>query len=407
MKKIFYGYVILFVIFIIQIVMFGPQVSFGVFIKPISTDFGWSIALVAGVFSAYSVVQAFSSGFMGWLNDRIGPRLVMTICGILVGSGLMLMYFVHSTWQLYLFYVALAGVGAGGLLAPQISTIARWFVRRRNIATAVLFMGGGVGGFIGPPLITWLIYSYSWREAFLFIGVVLFVLVILGAQFLRRDPSTMGLLPDGDKTETIVKASSALSGLTTKQAFKTGKLWSFSIVMFCIGFCLWTVFVHIVPYAIDRGISPKVAAMILSCMSLAQPVGCIAVSLIADRLGNGKSLVICVCLLLAVTFLLLPVTNPWLMGFIVTVIAFGLGGASVLQSSMTAKLFGMKAHGAILGFSIFTFALGSSLGTYLAGLVYDSTGNYQMILLICGVLVVAAIILSTSLNRIKQTKSSV
>jgi MFS transporter, OFA family, oxalate/formate antiporter len=217
----------------------------------------------------------------------------------------------------------------------------------------------------------------------------------------------MGLLPDGDKTETVTKASSEVSGLTTRQAFKTGKLWSFSIIMFCIGFCLWTVFIHIVPYAMDRGISPKVAAMILSFMSLAQPVGSIAVSVIADRLGNGRSLVICVCLLLAVTLLLLPVTNPWLMGFIVIVIAFGLGGTSVLQSSMTAKLFGMKAHGAILGFSIFTFAIGSSLGTYLAGLFYDSTGNYQMILLICVALVVVSIILAASLNRVRKSNASV
>jgi OFA family oxalate/formate antiporter-like MFS transporter len=406
-RKFFYGYIIVFVIFILQIVLVGPEASFGVFLKPITAEFNWPMAFVAGAFSAYCVVQAFSSILMGWLNDRMGPRFVMTICGILVGSGLMLMYFVHSKWQLYLFYVALGGIGTGGILAPQISTIARWFVKRRNIATGVLFAGGGVGGFIGPTLITWLIYSYGWREAFLFIGIVLFVLVILGAQFLKRDPSTADQLPDGDGIEVKNKESSDVSGLTTKQAFKTKKFWFFAIVIFCIGFCLWTVFIHIVPYAIDRGISPNVAAMILSAMSLAQVVGNIVGSIIADRIGNGRALVACVCLLLAVILLLLPIANPWLLGFIVIILAFGLGGTSVLQSSMTARLFGMKSHGAILGFIIFAFSIGSALGTYLAGLVYDYTGSYQLIFLLCVVLVVAAIIMAISLNHIRKTEAVV
>jgi MFS transporter, OFA family, oxalate/formate antiporter len=86
-KNFFYGYVIIFVIFILQVVMFGPRVAFGVFIKPITAEFDWSRALVAGAFSVSTIIQAFSSIVMGWLNDRIGPRFVLTLCGILVGSG--------------------------------------------------------------------------------------------------------------------------------------------------------------------------------------------------------------------------------------------------------------------------------------------------------------------------------
>jgi MFS transporter, OFA family, oxalate/formate antiporter len=406
-NKFFYGYVIVFVVFILQIIMFGPQVSFGVFIKPMTAENGWPLALVSGAFSAASLVQACSSMAMGYLNDKIGPRLVMTICGFLIGAGLMMMYFVQETWQLYLFYAALVGVGGGGLLAPQISTIARWFVKRRNITTALLFVGGGLGGFIGPPLITRLIYSTSWRQTFLYIGIVLFVMVILGAQFLRKDPSTMGQFPDGMKGDPNNKESSETSGMTTKQAMKTKKLWFFAIVEFCIGFVLWTVFVHIVPYAIDRGITPETAALVLSCMSISQPVGSILISLVADKIDNGRALVVCVCLLGAVAFLLLPIYSSWILGMIVVTLALGLGGASVLQSSLTAKLFGMKAHGGILGLTIFTFAIGSSIGTYLAGVVYDASGNYKWSLLICSALVVAAVILAIFLSRMirKEAKA--
>jgi MFS family permease len=407
-RNFFYGYIILAVIFFLQIIMFGSQLAFGVFIKPITADTGWTTGLVSGAFSAYSVIQAFSAMMMGWLNDRIGPRLVVTMCGALSGAGLILMYFVHSTWQLYLFYGALAGIGGGGLLAPQMSTVARWFVRRRNMATAVIFAGGGTGGFIGPPIVTWLIYSHNWREAFLFVGIVLLVIVILGAQFLKRNPAALGQLPDGDReaVDTINKAPADFSGLTPKQAIRTRKLWFLSIAYFCIGFCLWTVFLHIVPLAIDRGNSPEAAALILSFMSGAQPLGSIVLGITADKIGSGRALLICACLLLAVTFLLLPVANPWLIGLIVVIMSFGLGGASVIQSSMTAELFGMKSHGAIVGISIFTFAIGGALGTYLGGLVYDMTGSYRVALSICVGLVALAIIMAVILNRMRKTEAA-
>jgi MFS family permease len=401
-KAFFYGYIIVVVIFVLQLVMFGPRVSFGVFIKPLNAQFDWSVALISGAFSISSLVQAISSIVMGWLNDKRGPRFVLTICGMLVGSGLILMFLVDAVWQLYLFYGALIGVGMGGLVAPQMSTIARWFVRRRNIMTAVLMTGGGLGGLIGPPLITWLIYTYTWQKAYLFIGIGVFLLMVLPAQFLRRDPSQMGQVPYGDNTQSQARGPSVAKGLSSKQALQTKRFWLFALAIFCVGFCLWTVMVHIVPCAIDRGISPRVAAVILAVMNGAQPVGSIVMGIVSERIGNRRSLVTCVSLLSAVILLLFPVTNPWLLGLILMVIAFGLGGISVVQSSITAELFGMKSHGTILGYTVFTFSIGGALGTYIGGSVFDATGSYQIVFLICGVLILAAIFMVILLNRLSQ-----
>ncbi len=401
-KNFFYGYIIIFIVFILQLVMFAPRVSFGVFIKPIGAQFGWPIALISGAFSVSTLMQASTSILMGWLNDKIGPRLVLTICGILVGSGLMLMFWVNAAWQLYLVYVALIGIGMGGLVSPQMSTIARWFVKRRNIMTAVLMTGGGLGGLIGPPLITWLIYTYTWQNAYLFIGIGVFVLTVLPAQFLRRDPSQMGQVPYGEKTLSEGKTFSSVSGLSPKQALQTRRFWLFAMAIFCIGFCLWTVMVHIVPYAIDRGVTPTVAARILAAMNAAQPVGSIVMGLVADRISNRRTLVTCVCLLSPVIFLVLPISNPWLLAFIVMIIAIGLGGISVVQSSITAELFGMKSHGTILGYTVFTFSVGGALGTFMGGSVFDSLGNYRVVFLLCGILVLAAILMVIFLNRLSQ-----
>jgi len=88
-KTFFYGYVIIFICFILQMIMLGPRSSFGVFIKPITTELDWPRALIAGSFSVSVIIQGFFGIIMGWLNDRLGPRIVLTICGILIGSGLM------------------------------------------------------------------------------------------------------------------------------------------------------------------------------------------------------------------------------------------------------------------------------------------------------------------------------
>jgi MFS family permease len=312
------------------------------------------------------------------------------------------MFLVDSAWQLYLFYVLPIGVGLGGIYAPQMSTAARWFIKRRNLIIGIVMAGGGLGGLISPPLITWLIYTYGWREAFLFVGAGVFVLIILAAQFLVRDPSKIGQVPYGEESRQPDKVSDYASGLSVKQALHTRKFWILAFVIFCNGFCSVTALVHIVPYAIDRGISPETAAIILSTMNVVIPVGSMVMGLIADRVGSGKVFITGVTFLSAITLLLLPVNMPWLLGFFMAILSFGSGGVAVMQSSLVADLFGMKSHGAVLGCIVFTLTLGGAAGSYIAGSIFDSTGSYQWVFTICGVLVVAAIMMAVYLNRIRE-----
>ena len=204
--------------------MFGSRVSFGVFLKPLTTEFEWTRGLVAGAFSASTIVQALSSIMMGWANDRMGPRFVLTVCGILVGTGLLLVSLVNSVWQLYLCYVLLVGVGMGSLVAPQMSTIARWFVKRRNLMTAAMMAGGGLGGLIGPPLVTWIVYTYSWREAYLYLGAGVFVFMVVSAQFLRRDPSKMGQVPYGHESGATRQTAGGNFGTFFARSFQNQNL---------------------------------------------------------------------------------------------------------------------------------------------------------------------------------------
>ena len=137
--------------------------------------------------------------YMGRLNDKLGPRLVMTICGIFLGLGVLLMSQVGGVWQLYLFYGVIIGIGMGGAFVALLSTVARWFVKRRGMMTGIVIAGVGLGQFIVPPIANWLISIYDWRMSYVILGSVVLVIGVLAAQFLRRDPAKMGLVPHGEQ----------------------------------------------------------------------------------------------------------------------------------------------------------------------------------------------------------------
>jgi MFS family permease len=405
-NKFFYGYIIVSICFILQICMVGPRNSFGVFINPLTDEFGWSRALVAGSFSLSTLMLGFSSVIMGWFNDKVGPRIVTTVCGVLIGAGLILMYFVQSPWQLYLFYAILFGFGMGGVLAPLVSTINRWFISRRNIMLGLFMASGNLGGMIGPLIITALISAFNWREAFLYIGIGVSLIIVLLAQFLKHEPSQIGQVPYQTGKETRKKIVANPEELSMKQAFRTWKFWLFSVLMFCSGYCALTITVHIVPLCIDRGISADNAAVILSVLNMSMSVGSLLFGVVGERLGSRKTMIICQCLFLAVLLFLLPTGSALVLGVLAVAISMGGGGIGVLQGTIIAELFGLKSNGVILGVNFFVFTIGSSLGSFIGGFIYDSTGNYQLAFLICGILAVIALLIGIALNLIRKSQAA-
>ncbi len=137
-SKFFYGYIVAITAFFIMVLIWGTYYSFGIFFKPVSTEFGWTRAMTSGAFSLSMIMYGLLGIVMGGLNDRLGPRLVMTFCGFFLGLGYLLMSQTNTIWQLYLFYGGIIGIGMGGSWVPLTSTIARWFVKRRSMVTGIV-----------------------------------------------------------------------------------------------------------------------------------------------------------------------------------------------------------------------------------------------------------------------------
>ena len=123
----FYGHIVIWSLAIIMLTIWIPYTAFGVFFKPVLTEFGWTRALTSGAFSLAMIISGLLTIVMGALNDKFGPRVVLTLCGSLLGLGYLLMSQVNAIWQFYLFYGVIIGIGMGGSVIPLLSTVARWF----------------------------------------------------------------------------------------------------------------------------------------------------------------------------------------------------------------------------------------------------------------------------------------
>ncbi|MEE8413879.1 MAG: MFS transporter, partial [Dehalococcoidales bacterium] len=166
--RFFYGYLVVALAFIIQAMLGGTLATFSVFFKPLATEFEWTRAVTSGAFSLYMVLHGFLYIFTGKLNDRVGTRIVMTGCGLLMGVGYILMSQISTLWHLYLFYGVIIAIGMSGGFVPIMSTVTRWFVshKRRGLMIGISLAGGGFGTMIMPPLANWLISSYGWQMSY-------------------------------------------------------------------------------------------------------------------------------------------------------------------------------------------------------------------------------------------------
>src|SRR4030042_1356507 len=141
----FYGWVVAFAAMFIIFAGYGIQYSFGVFFKPVLTDFGWSRAATAGALSLYMVAHGISSVFMGGLADKYGARRPAMAGGVLFGLAMVLLSRLSAIWQLYVLWGLAAGVATGAMYAPLAATISKWFTKKRGSALGVMTSGIGTG----------------------------------------------------------------------------------------------------------------------------------------------------------------------------------------------------------------------------------------------------------------------
>jgi len=400
-QHFFYGYIIIAAAFIILVVTWGTNYTYGVFFKPMIAEFGWTRAATSGAFSLSMVFHGFMGIILGFLNDKFGPRFVVAMGGLFAGVGFLLLSQVNALWHLYLLYAVMIGTGAS-VVVPLNSTVVRWFVSRRTFMTGIVAAGIGIGAVIGPPLANSLISTYGWRVSYMILGSIVFVVVIAASQFLKRDPSQIGQVAFGQNSTESIGQNPGIEGFTLRKAIHIRQFWMIFSLFLCFGFCLFAVMIHIVPYATDVGISAASAANVLAAIGAVSILSKVAMGFTGDLIGNKMVLII--------SFILMVLSLVWfsftrdLWSFYLFAVIFGIAyGSHISQASpFTASMFGLIAHGSIYGTLSMGMWAGLALGPFVAGYIFDMTGSYRLAFFICIAVGIVGLILTVLVKSISN-----
>jgi MFS family permease len=404
---LYYGFYIVLAGMLIMACAYGARISFGVFFKPLLTEFGWSSAATSAAFSLSMLMEGAFGFILGGLTDRFGPRLVLTISGVFMCAGYLLMSQVTTLWQLFLYYGVIEGIGVGGVMVPIISVVGRWFVKRRGTMTSIVMTGTGIGALAGSPLSNYLISTYDWRVSYIITGAAILLIVVASAQFMKRDPSKMGLAAFGETANTRAELKSGSIGLSLKDVFATRQFWILICTFFCLATCVFAVSVHIVPALIATGVSRAQAANVLAAVGAMMIFGRLILGVMSDRVGNRRIFIVGFIVMAVSLFWLVPADGLW--AFILFAIVFGFfnGGLGSLVAPLTSSLFGMKHHGLVFGFAGFCFTMGAAFGPFLAGSVFDTTGSYKSAFFILAVISLAGMAFAIFLKPTKVSTSTI
>ena len=400
--KFFYGYRVILAAFSIMVIAGGIWVSFGVFFEPMLTEFGWTRATLSGTVSLRIFIATLLGIAGGRLTDKFGPRPVVTVCGLFLGLGFFLMSRISTIWQLYLVFGVILGVGMGGLFVPLISTVARWFVKRRGLMTGIVLSGASVGSIIVPPLATWLITTYGWRTTYTLVGLVAMIVIIPATQFVKRDPTQTGQLPDGENRVKAANLDLSARSLSLREAIHTRQFWILCAMFGCLWFSAMAIWVHIVIHAIDLGISAISAANILAIMGGAGIAGRILIGSLVDRIGYKPALLIGFILVSTSLLWLLIAKELWALYLFAVLFGFGTAGLIVLSLALPARLFGLASLGVIMGSVDFVSTLLAVSSPIVAGYIFDITGSYQLAFLISAGVSIIGLMLSLLLRPINN-----
>jgi MFS family permease len=397
--KFFYGYVIVASVFVIMAMIWGTNTAYGVFLDPILREYGWTRAISAGAASLNNILFGLVCMVSARVSDKFGPRLVISICGVIMAVGYFLMRYTDSPWHLYLFFGLIVPVG----MSPYISTlslVARWFEKKRATMTAIAFSGMAIGTMVIPFMAGQLISVYQWRMALVIVSAISLVLFVAAAQFLR---------PALVQTSPLVQEQAGMypkgPELTLNEALSTRQFWILGMLYFVFLYSLLTTVVHIVVHATGLGVSLTSAATSMTIVGGLCLAGMNIMGPIADKLGNRPALAISFGVMAVSMYWLMAAQDLWGIYLFAGIFGFAYGGMQTLFSPSVAELFGLRSHGTILGAAAFVGSVGAALGPFISGYIFDTSQSYKFAFLICALLANIAVVLAVLLKPLSTVRA--
>ena len=368
--KLYYGWVITITLAITETISWGIVFyAFTVFITPMEAELGWSRGQLTGAFSLALLITGAVAYPVGAWIDKHGARWLMTIGSI--GASLLVIAWsqVTNLTSLYLIWAGLGLCAAAVLYDPAFAVVAIWFERRRSQALAVITFAAGLASTIFIPLSDYLLNAMGRRQAVFSLGILLACTTILPhALILRRRPSDLGLVPDGEPLALGAdgKRPSPPISISLRDALSGRTFWLITAAFGLTNLAAAAIRVHFIPFLIDGGINASTAAYASGSIGIMQVAGR-AIFAPLDSRFSGKTMVIGVFALQAAALITLMFGAAY-------------GARTLARPSIVAELYGVAYYGRISSIMSTVLIIASTIAPVGAGLLYDWSGDYGMVI---------------------------
>ena len=395
-SKIFYGWWILAACSLIGLLSSSSRFSFTMFFPYLLADLGWTRATLGFGLTLHMWIYGLAAVAFGFLVDRYGPRLLMVIGGAIVALGLFLTSKMTTPLQFYIYYGVILAVGVASTLAvPNIATARKWFIKKGGLAVALIVAGTTLGVSLMSLIVPDMVHAFGWRGSWLYIGLVIGVAIMaLSWFFVRKDPESMGLYPDGAEPRSEnaaaeknaqIQAVPGNEDWTVKEAFKTRSYW-----LLLIGNAFFIIPVmgfmgHVAAWGMDiakiSGVPEtnaigfiKISVFLLGISSV---LGSLIGGPLSDKFGKKSLLILGFILQICLNFYAMTVDKLTTM-IVFSVLAGAVGGTIVpLWAPYLGDIFGRKSLAALFGIVVFFVGIVGGAGPVLFGWIFDKSGSYS------------------------------
>lgn len=376
--------------------MFGisalPFYTLGIFVRPLSDEFGWSREAIQWGFTVQMLGMLVVAWAYGLLTDRWGARRVALLSQLGLGVALIGIAAVQSLPHWYAAWFLLALLGAGTSPITWTRGVTGWFDAARGTALGLMLAGTGLTAVIAPPLVTAIVAAHGWRAGYVALGVGVLAIAIPVVALFFRDAAPAGGGGHG---------RGSLSGMTRAEAFASRGFWVMLLVFFLITFAVSGIIPTIVPLLMDRGFAAQEAALFASLVGAAVILGRIVAGILLDRFW-APAVAAFFLLLPAASCLLLAmggVSSPAVIALAVILVGLAAGAEFDIVAYMVSRYFGMANYGLIYSQLMMGMLVGGGFGPPVFGRVFDQTGSYTPILLASAAIFVLAPMLLLTLGR--------
>jgi sugar phosphate permease len=374
--------------------------SFGTFIQPLQEAFGWSRGQISFGLTiiGYTAIVVFPMA--GMVVDKIGAKKVLVPSTFLFGLTIMSLYFLtDSLLHFYAICVLIPILASGTAPLTYSRLIVAWFDKRRGLALGIGLAGVGIGTTLVPVIATRIMDTYSWREAYLGLGIIIIVLAVpVVALVMRNSPKPMGLFPDGEiehDEESDGHEGKWFIGFTGRQAIRHKSFWLIVVSFAIVGLTTSTILIHMIPLMIDRGMSRAEAAGTFAYLGMALIGGRLLAGYLMDKFFAPR---------VVIFFMLGPVIGLALLAdgatggmaaFCAALVGMAIGAEFDVMGYFTSRYFGPRAFGQVYGYSYSAYKVGAATGPLFMGVAFDLVGRYDEILWsMSGILLIGCVLVA-------------